>query len=117
MPKWIAAPGIHPIPNSPSTTRNSNVMDSEIPANKHLKMAVNHLNRVLQYAPMVADGREARVHLTAQDWQVVADALFKMDVPDESLPDAIQEYGLANENRTITLTTNDYDIELDVVSS
>ena len=92
-------------------------MDPEIPANKHVKMAVNHLNKVLQYAPMVAEGREAHVHLTAQDWQVVADALFKMDTPDEQLPDAIKEYGLANENQTITLTTDDYDIELDVVAS
>ena len=92
-------------------------MDPEIPANKHVKMAVNHLNKVLQYAPMVAEGREAHVHLTAQDWQVVADALFKMDTPDEQLPDAIKEYGLANENQTITLKTDDYDIELDVVAS
>lgn len=89
-------------------------MDSDIPANKHIKMAVNHLNRVLQYAPMVADGRDANVHLTAQDWQVVADVLFKMDADDE-LPDAIEDYGLANENRTITLTTADYDINLDIV--
>jgi hypothetical protein len=40
-----------------------------------------------------------------------------MDTPDEQLPDAINEYGLANENQTITLTTDDYDIELDVVAS
>lgn len=90
-------------------------MDPDIPANKHIKMAVNHLNRVLQYAPMVADGRDANVHLTAQDWQVVADVLFKMDTPDDALPDAIEDYGLANENRTITLKTADYDINLDVV--
>jgi hypothetical protein len=79
-------------------------------------MALNHLNRVLNYAPMVAEGREATVHLTPQDWQVVADVLFKMDADDE-LPDAIQEYGLANENRTITLQTADYDIDLEIVSS
>jgi hypothetical protein len=92
-------------------------MDSDIPANKHLKMAVNHLNRVLNYAPMVAEGRDATVHLTPQDWQVVADALFKMDVSDDDLPDAIQDYGLANENRTITLTTDDHDIDIEIVSS
>ena len=91
-------------------------MDSDIPANKHIKMALNHLNRVLNYAPMVAEGRDATVHLTPQDWQVVADMLFKMDA-DDALPDKIQDYGLANENQTITLTTADHDIELEVVAS
>ncbi len=92
-------------------------IDSEIPENKHVKMAVNHLNKVLEYAPMVAEGREATVHLTQQDWQVVADALFKMNVTDEQLPDAIQEYGLTNKNRAITLTTPDYDITIEIVQS
>ena len=91
-------------------------MDPDIPANKHIKMAQNHLNRVLNYAPMVAEGREAVVHLTPQDWQVVADVLFKMDA-DDALPDVIEDYGLTNENRTITLTTADHDIELEIVSS
>jgi len=90
-------------------------INSDIPENKHVKMAVKHLNRVLQYAPMVAEGRDANVHLTQQDWQVVADALFQMNIPDDALPDAIQDYNLTNQNRTITLTTEDYDIELDVV--
>ena len=92
-------------------------MDPNIPANKHMKQAINHLNRVLDYAPMVAEGRSATVHLTPQDWQVVADALFNMDTPDEMLPEAIDNYGLANENRTITLTTPDYDIEIEIVHS
>ncbi|WP_022836654.1 hypothetical protein [Salisaeta longa] len=83
--------------------------------NLHVKQAVNHLNRVLDYAPMVAEGREATVHLTPEDWQVVADALFQMDTPDAALPDAIADYGLANENRTITLTTEDYDIALEII--
>jgi hypothetical protein len=93
-------------------------IDSDIPENKHLKQAVNHLEKVLDYAPMVAEGRDATVHLTAQDWQVVADALFNMEeVPDKAFPDAIQNYGLTNENETITLTTDDYDIEIEVVAS
>jgi hypothetical protein len=91
-------------------------MDPDIPANKHIKMALNHLNRVLNYAPMVAEGRDAVVHLTPQDWQVVADVLFKMDA-DDALPDVIEDYGLANENRTITLNTPDHDIRLEIVSS
>jgi hypothetical protein len=92
-------------------------MDPNIPANKHMKQAINHLNRVLDYAPMVAEGRDATVHLTPQDWQVVADALFNMDTPDEMLPEAIDNYGLSNENRTITLTTPDYDIDIEIVHS
>ena len=92
-------------------------MNPDIPANKHIKQAINHLNRVLDYAPMVAEGRDATVYLTAQDWHVVADALFKMNTPDEALPDAIEDYGLANENQTITLTTPDYDIEVEIVHS
>jgi hypothetical protein len=92
-------------------------IDPDIPENKHLNQAVNHLNRVLDYAPMVAEGREATVHLTPQDWQVVADALFNMQTPDGAFPDAIEDYGLTNENQTITLTTADYDIEIEVVAS
>ncbi len=90
-------------------------MDSEIPANKHLKQAVNHLNKVVGYAPMVAEGREATVHLTPQDWHVVADALFKMDAPEDALPSAIEDYTLANENKTIVLKTADYDIDVEIV--
>jgi hypothetical protein len=92
-------------------------LDPEIPENKHIKQAINHLERVLDYAPMVAEGRDATVHLTPQDWKVVADALFNMDTPDSALPDAIEDYGLADENRTITLTTADYDIAIEIVAS
>jgi len=92
-------------------------IDSDIPENKHVKQAVNHLEKVLEYAPMVAEGRAATVHLTPQDWQVVADALFNMETPDGVFPDAIQDYGLTNENETITLTTDDYDIEIEVVAT
>ena len=92
-------------------------IDSEIPENKHVKMAVNHLNKVLNYAPMVAEGREATVHLTQQDWQVVADALFKMNVSDEQLPEDIEDYDLVDQNRAITLTTPDYDIKIEIVQS
>ncbi|MEF8866010.1 MAG: hypothetical protein V5A20_09635 [Salinibacter sp.] len=92
-------------------------LDSDIPENKHIKQAVNHLEKVLEYAPMVAEGRDATVHLTPEDWQVVADAFFNMDIPDEVFPDAIEDYGLTNENQTITLTTEEYDIEIEVVAS
>jgi hypothetical protein len=40
-----------------------------------------------------------------------------MNVPDEAFPDAIEDYGLTDENETITLTTDDHDIEIKVVAS
>ena len=81
----------------------------------HQKQAVNHLNRVLAYAPTVADDGEATVHLTAEDWHVVADALFKMNTPDDMLPDEIKGYSLANDNRTIELKTEEYLISLEAM--
>ena len=43
--------------------------------NLHQKQAINHLNKVLNYAPFVAEDGKATVHLTPEDWHVVADAL------------------------------------------
>jgi hypothetical protein len=84
--------------------------------NLHVKQAVNHLNRVLDYAPMVAEDDRANVHLTTEDWHVVSDALFKMDTPDEVLPDAIEGYELVDGSRTIRLVTDDYVIDVDIVA-
>jgi hypothetical protein len=81
----------------------------------HQKQGINHLNRVLQYAPMVAEGREATVHLTTEDWHVVADTLFQMHTPRELLPAAINEYRLVNDNRSIELVTEDYRILVDMM--
>ncbi len=81
--------------------------------NLHQKQGINHLNKVLSYAPFVAEAGKATVHLTAEDWHVVADTLFAMDTPREMLPAAIMDYGLANENQTITLKTVEYEIAVD----
>lgn len=83
--------------------------------NLHQKQGINHLNRVLQYAPMVAAGGQATVHLTREDWMVVADTLFQMETPKEMLPDAIDTYELANNNTAIRLTTSDYVIDVEVI--
>ena len=83
--------------------------------NLHQKQGINHLNKVLTYAPLVAEDGRATVHLTQEDWHVVADTLFRMETPRELLPDAIQEYRLANENRTIQLQTPDYLIDVDII--
>ena len=64
------------------------------------------MSRVLGYAPMVAEGGKATVHLTTEDWWVVADTLFKMDTPRDMLPDAIKDFKLVNENKAIEFTTD-----------
>lgn len=81
----------------------------------HQKQAVNHLNKVLTYAPMVAEDGRATVHLTPEDWHVVADALFRMDTPKEMLPDQIKEFRLTRENSTIELTTDEYVIDVEMI--
>lgn len=84
--------------------------------NLHQKQAVNHLNKVLAYAPMVAEDERATVHLTPEDWHVVADALFRMDTPRELLPEAIRDFRLTNRNSTIELTTDNYLIDVEMIA-
>jgi len=76
--------------------------------NLHQKMGITHLNRVLGYAPFVAEDGKATVHLTVEDWHVVADTLFHMHTPKEMLPEAIEDYRLTEGNTVIELTTADY---------
>ena len=75
--------------------------------NLHQKMGIQHLNKVLNYAPFVAEDGKAEVHLTTEDWWVVADTLFKMETPKEMLPEAIESYRLTDENKAIELKTAD----------
>lgn len=81
----------------------------------HQKQALNHLNKVLTYAPMVAEDERATVHLTPEDWHVVADALFRMDTPREMLPESIRDFRLTRQNTTIELTTDAYVIEVEMI--
>ena len=83
--------------------------------NLHQKQAINHLNRVLGYAPFVAEDGKATVHLTPEDWQVVADALFYMNTPAAMLPEAINAFRLIQDNRAIELDTDDYLIEVEMI--
>lgn len=83
--------------------------------NLHQKQGINHLEKVLNYAPFVAEEGQATVHLTVEDWHVVADTLFKMNTPKEMLPDAIHSYELTQQNRAIQLTTDDYVIEVEMI--
>lgn len=83
--------------------------------NLHQKQGINHLVKVLNYAPFVEEGGKAVVHLTAEDWGVVADTLFRMETPKEMLPDVIESYGLVNSNQTIELKTAARLIHIDVI--
>ena len=77
----------------------------------HVKQAINHLHKILQYVPYVVeeddDGRHATVALTPEDWGVVADALFYMDQPKEVFPDAIEAYRMDDATGTIRLDLAD----------
>lgn len=73
----------------------------------HVKQAVNHITRVLAYAPFVREDDKAVVALTPEDWQVVADAMFRMSTPKEAFPDAILDFRLSPDQQTIELDTTD----------
>jgi len=83
--------------------------------NLHQQQGINHLVKVLNYAPFVEEEGKAVVHLTAEDWGVVADTLFKMETPMDMLPDVIESYGLVNANQTIELKTAARLIHIDVI--
>ena len=83
-------------------------------ANLHQQQGVNHLNRVLGYYPFVAEDGKATVHLTFEDWNVVADTLFRMETPREILPEAISSIKLASDS-LIVLETSDCVIELEML--
>ncbi|MGI9175782.1 MAG: hypothetical protein ACR2GR_10745 [Rhodothermales bacterium] len=84
-------------------------------ANLHQKQGINHLTKVLTYAPFVAEEGRATVHLTPEDWHVVADTLFQMETPKELLPKAIESYELKSDNSIIELKTADYLIDVDTI--
>ncbi len=84
-------------------------------SNLHLKMGVHHLTRVLDYSQFVAADGRATVHLTQEDWQVVADVLFRMETPREVLPPDIVDYRLTDNGRIIQLDTADCVIDIDMM--
>lgn len=80
---------------------------------KHVKQGVNLLDRVLQYASMVREDGDALVGLTEQDWYVVSDLLFRMDVPEGTLPEEIEEYTLSDDQKIIELQTSDGSVHVE----
>ncbi len=80
----------------------------------HVKQAINHLDKILGYYPYVQEGDTATVALTPEDWQVVADAMFRMSTPREVFPDAIEDYTLTDDQRAILLKTADCTITVEM---
>jgi len=76
-----------------------------IDPNLHQKQGFNHLSRVLSFAPMVEEAGVSTVHLTAEDWHVVADTLFHMETPREMWPSAILDATLHADTQKIELKT------------
>lgn len=83
--------------------------------NLHQKMGIHHLHRVLSYSAFVAEGGRATVHLTHEDWQVVADVLFRMETPREILPPEIDDFRLVDNGRIIQIDTSDCVIDIDMM--
>lgn len=90
-------------------------MARNIDPNLHQIQGINHLDKVLNYAPIVDEGGRATVHLTAEDWHVVADTLFHMDTPAEMLPDAIMAFELKDANQCIELKTAERVISIEII--
>ncbi len=82
--------------------------------NLHQKQGITHLEKVLQYAPMVANGNKAVVHLTREDWYVVADTLFRMNTPKEFIPSSIADFRLSDDHQAIELETEELQIRLEM---
>jgi hypothetical protein len=86
-----------------------------VPENLHQQQGVNHLIKVLGYAPMVAENGHATVYLTAEDWHVVADTLFNMETPDSVLPEGLNSYRRKDEQQIIELKTSDGVIDVEMI--
>lgn len=86
-----------------------------IDPNLHQIQGINHLNKVLGYAAMVAEDGRAEVHLTPEDWHVVADTMFHMETPRDMLPDSILEYELKTETKSIELKTKELTISIEMI--
>lgn len=81
----------------------------------HVKQGLNHLNRVLNYARFVAENGTATVHLTFEDWHVLADMLFHMETPRELIPPQISDYSLAEGKDAILLSTDGCKISVEMM--
>jgi hypothetical protein len=79
----------------------------------HVRQAINHLQKVLAYAPYVTEAGRATVALTPEDWGVVADALFHMETPREVFPAEITDYRMSEDGGAIELETAEASIRVE----
>jgi len=86
-----------------------------IDPNLHQQQGVRHIKRVLGFAPMVEEAGKATVHLTAEDWHVVADTLFHMNTPKEIIPEAILDSSLDAETQKMVLKTATIEITVEMI--
>ncbi len=63
---------------------------------------------------MVAEDGHAIVYLTPEDWHVVADTLFHMELEDGVLPESIQSFRRKGDDQIIELKTSDGIIDLEM---
>lgn len=71
--------------------------------NLHQQKGLEHLQKVIQYAPFVEENGHATVGLTQEDFQVLADTLFQMDTPKEMLPPMLHAYRFSEDGMAIEL--------------
>lgn len=95
--------------------RNLRIPPMNIDPNLHQKQGINHMNKVLGYAPMVEESGVATVYLTAEDWHVVADTLFHMDTPRDMIPEEILDYTLVKEKQAIEFKTVERMITVEMI--
>lgn len=81
----------------------------------HAKQGLNHLNRVLNYAKMIAEDGSAKVHLTYEDWHVLADTLFHMDTPRDQIPAEVLDYSLVDGEDAILVSTEGCAISVEMM--
>ena len=81
----------------------------------HAKQGLNHLNRVLTYAKFVEEDGAATVHLTYEDWHVLADTLFHMETPRALIPPQVLDYSLVDGKDAILLSTEGCDITVEMM--
>jgi hypothetical protein len=82
--------------------------------NLHVSQALNHIDRILAYYPMVQEGNEASVWLTFEDWQVLYDLLFRTENVEGSLPEKITAFGMQEGEAVILLNTEDCRIRVEM---
>ncbi len=82
--------------------------------NLHIAQALNHIDRILGYYPMVQEGDEVTVWLTFEDWQVLYDLLFRTPNPGEHLPETIESFAMADGEAVMLLDTSDCRIRVEM---